>query len=410
MKSKYNLLSPFGRADTSRTVSAAVIVVSTIAALTAASPCALGAPNITGANGAITDGSQITITGTGFGASGPNVVIFDDFEKGANGAAISTTPGSAAVNQWWEVESEDAPRYSNSYAHSGSLSNLQAWDESPNAETTFQSRADFGTHVTEGNGVYFSYWIYVPAGGHIPGAASDIPNWKIWTVYGRPFASDHSSPYVQTVGYDELPTGYFLCPDPWYDDAGRQFMDDDWGLYDPGYCPLGMNKGQWHRMEAYLLAGSAANGALGTWELNATLPRRQLGYQTGLTTVHAGDYWDTIGMPAYGRGGQHSNPLTKTYYDDIYVATGPAARARVEIGNAATYNASTNMTVLTPASWSASAITATVRQGSFVDGEQAYLYVTDAAGSVNTNGFPVTVAAAQPDTVAPAPPAGLSVN
>lgn len=202
------------------------------------------------------------------------------------------------------MNTEDSPRYSNSYAHSGLLSNLQAWDESPNDETTFQFRADFGSRIAEGNGVYFSYWLYVPANGHIPGAAGDIPNWKLWTVYGRPFASAQSSPYVQTILYDELPTGYFLCPEPWYDDAGRDYMPDDdiWGVWDPGYCLLGMNKGQWHRMEAYLLAGSSHNGVIGTWELNAGLPRRQLGYQTGLTTIHTGDYWDTIGFPAFGRG------------------------------------------------------------------------------------------------------------
>lgn len=368
-------------------------------------------PTVSGVAGNVSNDSVITVSGSGFGATGPSVVLFDDFEKGSNGEMISVSQNSAQVNQWWEVEVDDSPLYSSSYAHSGALSSLQAWDETPDDEATFQARADFGSQITEGSGVYFSYWIYIPAGGHVPGGSGDMPNWKLWTVYGRPFASEHSSPYTQTILYDELPTVYFLCPDPWYDDTNRDYMLDDevWGVWDPGYCLIGMNKGQWHRLEVYLLAGSSDNGAIGTWELNAGLARRQLGYQTGLTTIHPGDYWDTIGFPAYGRGGQYSNSLTKTYYDDIYVATGSAARARVEIGNASTYANSTSITVLTPTSWSDSNLTATVRQGSFANGQSAYLYVVDSAGVVSATGYPLTIGGYPSDTTAPNSPSGLSV-
>lgn len=356
------------------------------------------APAVSNVSGTISDGESITVSGSGFGIVGPDIEIFDDFEKGTNGNAISTVSGSAQVNQWAEAETEDAPKYSNAYAHSGLLSNVQAWDESLNEETTFQVRANFQGSVTEGEEAYFSYWIFIPAGGHVPSGPSN-PNWKLWTIYGRPFASNYSSPYTQTVLYEELPTNYFLCPDAWYDDSGRDGMTADsiYGIYDEGYCPFGMNKGEWHRMEAYLKAGSSSNGALGTWEMNSSLARRQIGYQTGLTTIHPGDYWDTIGFPAYSRGADYSNPVTKTYYDDIYVATGAGARARVEIGNAPTYSECTNLATITPTSWSDTSISATVRQGSFSNGS-AYLFVVDADGAVS-EGKQITIGSSSDDNV-----------
>lgn len=59
----------------------------------------LAAPSISGIYGTISNGSQITISGSGFGNDGPNIIIFDDFEKGTNGNIISILPNSAQVNQ-----------------------------------------------------------------------------------------------------------------------------------------------------------------------------------------------------------------------------------------------------------------------------------------------------------------------
>lgn len=44
----------------------------------------LAAPAITGVGGTVSNGQTITISGTGFGSSGPTIAIFDDFEKGTN--------------------------------------------------------------------------------------------------------------------------------------------------------------------------------------------------------------------------------------------------------------------------------------------------------------------------------------
>ena len=49
----------------------------------------------------------------------------------------------------------------------------------------------------------------------------------------------------------------------------------------------------------------------------------------------------------------------------------------------------------------------TFRKGAFQPGETAYLYVTDANGEVNTEGFPIVINS--PDLIAPMVPSGLNV-
>jgi hypothetical protein len=92
-------------------------------------------------------------------------------------------------------------------------------------------------------------------------------------------------------------------------------------------------------------------------------------------------------MNAYGRQTANSFPM----FDDFYVAVGPGARARVEIGNMPTYAASTVLAITTPTSWSNSEITTTVHQGAFRAGQTAYLYVVGADGVVSERGYPITV-------------------
>jgi hypothetical protein len=76
------------------------------------------------------------------------------------------------------------------------------------------------------------------------------------------------------------------------------------------------------------------------------------------------------------------------YYSDIYVDN---TWARVELGNANTYGGCTLREVQIPTAWNASSLTVQVNQGSFTDGQTAYLYVVNANGQVNASGFPVIV-------------------
>ena len=87
------------------------------------------------------------------------------------------------------------------------------------------------------------------------------------------------------------------------------------------------------------------------------------------------------------------------YWDDVYIDT---TQARVEIGDAPTYEASLHREIQLPTAWSDSSITITVNQGGFSNLPNLYLYVTDSDGHVNSTGIPLVAGI---HSLAPAVPA-----
>jgi len=95
----------------------------------------------------------------------------------------------------------------------------------------------------------------------------------------------------------------------------------------------------------------------------------------------------------------------KIYYDDIYIDT---TLSRVMIGNNATLANCTHQEIQIPSAWSGNSITITVNQGSFANCESAYLFVVDANGNVNTQGYPVRIVTGAGEP--PCPPIGLKIK
>jgi hypothetical protein len=345
------------------------------------------APSISAVQGAIINGGIVTIKGSGFGSEGPKIALFDDFEKGINGDVISTSNGSAQVNQWYLLDSvvSKRPRYSSTYAHSGSKSVVIDCSTDNASEGGRWFEADIEIITSK---VYVQYWIYVPTGGYVPGAGGPYDgNWKTILVSGRPWPK---SDFTQVLLGNNFPyTGWgFICGDFWYDRSGLSSMTAATrGYHDPGYCSLNIAKGTWHRLEVFIVGSTSGDGYMYTAEVSANQPWRIVGLTSNATTLHSGDAWNLVRFPAYVRG----DVLSKVYYDDIYIATGQGARARVEIGNNLYYNKCTNLAVITPTIWSDISITATIRQGSFVTGSPAYLFVCNANGLCNSSGYPVVI-------------------
>jgi hypothetical protein len=102
--------------------------------------------------------------------------------------------------------------------------------------------------------------------------------------------------------------------------------------------------------------------------------------------------WNYFRVPGWKRPGDDN---AETIYDDIYIAIGAHARARIEIGNAPNYDDSTVLAIATPTAWQDNAITTTIRQGSFNSGETAYLFVIDENGKAS-NGHPFVVGSTIP--------------
>jgi hypothetical protein len=172
----------------------------------------------------------------------------------------------------------------------------------------------------------------------------------------------------------------------------------------PSATNVQQEKGKWHRNWIWLKAdpNQTNTGTLEYWVLRDDgVYLSGWAYQANL--VNSGGYWERLHVNAYGRKTPNSHPT----FDDVYVATGPNARARVEIGNQPTYNSSTNLAIATINSWNDGQIIFTFRKGSFATGQQAYLFVFDGAGVVNSQGFAFTVGG---DGVSLAAPTNLHIQ
>jgi hypothetical protein len=140
-----------------------VCIIATLLLIVLARPV-WSAPLITGVSGSIQNGQTITIAGSAFG-SGPNVILFDDFEKGVNGQNISTSVGGAQVGRWNEIEGSNYPKYSNANALSGSLAfraNMSAY--------WLENVASYLPASTKK--VFISWWTLIPSGTVLPGTGA----------------------------------------------------------------------------------------------------------------------------------------------------------------------------------------------------------------------------------------------
>lgn len=344
------------------------------------------APNVTNVSGTLTDGSIFTVTGSGFGANGPTIKLYDEFESGANGSIISVATGSATINEWTrgDVDKIGLTTYTNEWAHSGTKSMKNNWD-SLDIEPRNQMMLDF----SDASEIFYSFWSMVPTGKLLPGdpaGGGPVINWKFTWLWGGTFNNPHADEYFSPC----IPGQQFGTPHTlWFSYNTSQGRNGNYGKPDAGLLTTDhMTKGEWSRVDQYIKGELAPNGILEAVETDATHGRIVRINKTNVFTLETGYFWNHLTIPGFAKG-QTTNGVT--LYDDVYVATGRGARARVEIGNAATYAGSSNIQIAMVTSWSDTLIQANLRQGSFLRDSSAFVYVIDADGNVNADGYPVTI-------------------
>lgn len=337
---------------------------------------ALGAPTITGVTGTISDGQSISIRGNGFGANGPTVVLFDDFEGGTNGQQMAAN--LAKIGTWNTIQQAPYVTYSNANKISGSLSARFNMNY-PDGYGMPVAKFKFASPVTS---FFASWWALIPPGTGIPGEngpETGGANWKnVWVMDATSIGEDDPGRGDQT-----LPTIFATCA----------YLTANDSVYNKWLCDPPINwsftKGTWWHFAAWIKGGYSNDGEVKFWTLSSSQGLRQLINQNGVTTLNPGRVRWYLNMNGFARRDYNAYPT----FDDMYVATGEYAQARVEIGNSPTYMSSTKLALVTMNSWNDSLIAGIVRQGSFQAGDQAYLFVTDAAGNVNSGGYPITISA-----------------
>jgi hypothetical protein len=394
------------------------------------------AGTITSVQGDFSRGQSIAIVGVGFGDQGPSVALFDDFDDCAAcrpGATVE--PAGPDLGSW--DSSQNFPTYTAEDSHAG-LSML-ASNYLPNSggcpgpggtgcdpTSNYSSiRFAFSPPATE---VFWSFWRYLPAGQTFPLESCNDINWKISWLYGTAAEPDNVINDWIVPAYNEANhAAGFELPSGAGSNAG--FADVNCGkeMY-PMYMAEPAAPGNWIRYSVHVRGGSSCDGTFRIWQIpflaeeiggmDCTNPRNTCEMlrkeRTEINTMT--EAWHYLGFNAYARNAENGCAPTDVSiprYDDVYVAVGPGAQARVELANHETwgdpaYAADLNMAICPPTAWSDASVTCTVRHGSFAEGQAAFLFVVDANGVISdqdpatpgAQGFPVVLGTSSPSAVA----------
>jgi hypothetical protein len=339
------------------------------------------APAITSISGAISDGASITITGTSFGTKTPVAPIsWDNFENKTVGADVhNTTPIDG--HTWTVIKGSpgaDAVKYNDARAHSGSKSIKISWlAESINA-FGWGSKGPYTQ-------LYVTYWRY-QTGTYVQG----VNNHKQFYVYGN-----------YTVS--ELPQAVHFIPasnDKW----AWMNNQNECGLTPSGTdVTYNQTKDVWNRWEFWIKLNTPtiADGVVMEWIDNVHKINRT-DYKHRCDDVPVSGQWKDfrLGHMFQGPGAGPPEALKEAWFDDVYI---DITRARVEVCNSATWASRTHCEIQRPTAWADTVVTVTLNKGSFNDPALfGYLYVIDADGNANANGYTLSLL--------PNPPSGLTVR
>ena len=335
-------------------------------------------------SGNISVGAQVTVSGENFGAVGPGVISWDDFELGAAGAQL----GAPSIGPTWTfltVADNPTPYYSDGDSYSGSLSARVAWKEPGWLGGTMNG---FGW-AGEGplNTIFMSYMRYqdssIAIGGYPYNVKQSIMYGPIdhpGCVVGGSIKPDEHQWINAASGSlgtrRDWRSGQQTCPtggvDSW--GTGDNYTDseeiwqrwDTWLDYEDDVADDDTHAMQWY--DNRLVLDWIGNGADydGTQYVNDI--RIGLQFQDLASYAHA---W--------------------CLYDDVYIAE---TRARVEIGDNVNFVSCTKRDIIPTTHWSDTEILLeSFRAPSFSGGDTAYLFIVDADGNVST-GEEITIVSA----------------
>ena len=326
------------------------------------------APSVSTISGAFFEGSSVSISGSNFGTKSVAAPVkWDNFNDGTNGNQLSKAKWPAQT----ALGGSTYPTYSNSVLRTNDVMSVKTVMDGG------EYSCAFGYDGTGKRYWYISYWRY-----DIAGTPS---NYKHFRIYGNGSGNCPMAVYTELSAETSI---FGVGKEPDENDAGTTTWTGNVGL-----------RKVWTREEFYIDAGTRGNsdGSAKFWRdavlLNSfsfTQAALKAGYSGELSIARINNYWA-------GSGGITS------YFSEAYIDN---TQARVEIGNASTWNSCTHREIQIPTAWSDYSITITFNTGSFVENNTVYLFVVDANGNVNSEGYPVTI---QKAVTPPLAPKGLRI-
>ena len=368
------------------------------------------APSITGVSGEFTNGSQITVSGLGFGTKlqvGPLISSYDSATAANNWLGGSVSPN-------WLVWNGMGLSATNSRANTYQSSRKAIYDASGEYNAIGISH-----HVPEDK-IYISYWMYrdYPIWSGTVGSGNN----QKWTRIYQDTSHNNNSASIMTStmwGDDgNLSTAYFSpehappCSGwtlayvaPIYTTArGCSGM---WCIYLGNAVPSLRTWEHWEYYIDYPTSIDGTDAAVTLWKDGATVAR-----STGIALGEAGN-GNTARDVLIGQVSGGQTIPSPENLDQIYIDNTPA---HVFISDQTAYSwpdygQLAHNEIQVPTIWSGNSLTFTLNQGSFSNGSQVYLYVVDSDGGINANGYAITLGgSSESDTLSPQSPSGLSVQ
>lgn len=314
----------------------------------------VAAQSISGVSGTLAHGQNVTVSGSAFG-SRPTAAPLrsDDFEAGTVGENITG----------WDITStipSMRPKYA-AVARTGtpgSKSALQAFGNG-----NYNSGIGVSGHTTKK--WYVSGWV--------KGSTSGSPSRNVKLVSFR--GANLSDPEGRLDQYPNTNSGHIYTAD-----CNGTKTQDSWAIAGT----LIINDGNWHRFEAWIDLGTpnGGNGLYQVWKDTVTwggvLSGTMITSDCSFAEAHVQHYYATD---------TGTQPEANYWWDELYIDT---SRARVEIGDASTWAASTHRELQTTSAWSSTSVTFKLNRGSFPPGASVYLFVVDDSG-VASAGYPITL-------------------
>jgi len=345
-----------------------------------------GQPEISGVTGAFRDGESVTISGASFGTKAkPDPLFWCDFEKGKLGEEVTTDRNwTETTDNWTSAIDQRNVTYSNENALPGSsLSSRHEMDGDCTQWEGWLARNGYmKKYFAEPmQKVYISFWVR-----YNHGTEAETHQIKLWRI------ESHEDEWMTIKNIH-----YFYNP-PLGDvtdghNYGRQ-TGFDGIVTSHGYNSLlSPENDAWYQVNFKLLQSSVgvADGSVEIWHSHSygsSEPFVKVINLPDIVTRSNSNYLNTVVL------GEVCTNLScgvtcdaVQYFDSFYLDN---TWARVEIGNAPTWDACTYREVQLPSEWLGSSITVTANTGCIPHGS-AYLYVSDAEGVHNTNGYPITI-------------------
>lgn len=362
-----------------------------------------------------TDGETLTITGSGFGSTGPTVYKWDDFESGTVGAKIATTN---TANAWSVVLDGDddhtTPQYANSTPRTGSEKYVRCYygasEYCPdgvcsNSEFFWNNGTTPLSLYPEPAYITFYWRIIHAAGGVLNSANKD--NMKVFRISVDGTQGTGDAP---CVSFAIQPGSGQALEYPNMNMTPK--LDNNSNPCTCWNCLSGYHPEEWLRIELDFTEEEVAGECTG--EVRHFAQRAEngsfsdmVGFPCTDATPDCSNYSTNMKFRLTGStahfydmlfgGWTRMTDTTKRYYgdfDDIYIARG---RQRVEIGNAPVWaNCTIREIQGTINSWADTSISIDVNQGAIPDGT-AYLFVIDSDGTVSS-AEEITLGGSSPST------------